>query len=281
MLVFYSLKFSFTNSDTVHNLSFLHSSKSCVCLKSLLLSFMCHTEICLNAICFKLQMLQSALCCWVITVSYTERYLFEKIESVGKANLNCLTSVSGLQLPGYAGSYPQNPSQCPVDPIWVLCWDYAYCIIWIQVWFGEYRLQFMQVLILFSQLLTSCLPTAFILRNLSCSSSCWCFYLVFRNGFTFLCQLYILKVSSHRLSENEMSRLLRQLRTTPIPLPMQHDFLLYFLPYKLLFFFHKFKCFFTYSWCKVSYSLITVIAFPLGCPSKKGIFFISASSVYV
>lgn len=131
----------------------------------------------------------------------------------------------------------------------------------------------MQVLILFSQLLTSCLPTAFILRNLSCSSSCWCFYLVFRNGFTFLCQLYILKVSSHRLSENEMSRLLRQLRTTPIPLPMQHDFLLYFLPYKLLFFFHKFKCFFTYSWCKVSYSLITVIAFPLGCPSKKGIFF--------
>lgn len=119
---------------------------------------------------------------WLI---YCKIYLFEKTESVGKANLNCLTLVNGLQLPGYAGSHPQNPSQCPVDPIWILCWDYTYCIIWIQVWFGEYRLQFMQVLILFSQLLTSCLSTAFILRNLSCSNPCWCFYLVFRNRFTF------------------------------------------------------------------------------------------------
>lgn len=195
---------------------------------------------------------------WLI---YWKIYLFEKTKPVGKANLNCLKLVSGLQLPGYAGSYPQNPSQCPVDPIWILCWYYTYRITWIQVWFGEYRLQFMQVLILFSQLLTSCLHTAFILRNLSCSSPCWCFYLVFRNRF--LCQLYILKISSHWPSENYMSRLLRHFRTTSTPLPMQHDLLLYFLPYKL-FFFHKFKCFFTYSWCKVSYSLITVTAFPLG-----------------
>lgn len=82
MLVFYPLTFSFTNSDTVQNLSFLHSSKSYVCLKSLLLSLTCHIELWLNAICFKLQILQSALCCWVITGSYTARYIYLKKQSL-------------------------------------------------------------------------------------------------------------------------------------------------------------------------------------------------------
>lgn len=130
--------------------------------------------------------------------------LSEKIKSWGKANLNCLTLVNRLQLPGYAGSHPLNQSQHPVDPVWILCWDYTYCIIWIQLWVGEYCFQFMQVLILFSQLLTSCLRTAFILRNLSCSISFWCFYLLVRNRFRIICQLYILS-----LTENPFIGLLR------------------------------------------------------------------------